>query len=465
MPTPIAHFLKSISQKLSICSPKQCFSKKHHPLYRTPLPRTCDKSMMLFYCAAKKILPGFALILAVSSDLFLTPLPTAGSQVTLAGFLPEGTVGAVVIDSVLLVVGFALLIGGAELLVRGASKIALLFGISPLVVGLTVVAFGTSSPEGAVSVFSAFSDQSGIAVGNIIGSNIMNILIVIGLSTVIMPMVVSEQVIQLQVPLVIAASVAFFIMALDGTIGTFDGFILFSAIIIYTVWAIRKSRREQREVKDAYSEDYVIPEEKDKNKARAITINSIITVTGILILVAAAHMLVEGASDIAAILGVSDLIIGLTIVALGTSLPELATSVVAGIKKRRDIAVGNIIGSNLFNILAVIGLSSLVAPNGIAVPESAINFDIPVMTAVAFACLPIFFTGHRICRWEGFLFLSYYGFYLTYLILSARSGSPPSLFKTVTLFFVIPLTVITIVISVYRHIKQSKLNTSIPWDE
>ena len=452
--------LRSNSPNQTVALSAQCTAEKSPDQYTGSSSRIFGQSSYPSHCFATKILSGIVLILAASSDFFHTGPLNTGNHIALAGFFPEGSVGAVIIDSLLLVAGFALLVGGAELLVRGASKIALLLGISPLVVGLTVVAFGTSSPEGAVSVFSAFSDQSGIAVGNIIGSNIMNILIVIGLSTAIMPMVVSEQVIQLQVPLVIAASVAFFVMALDGTIGTLDGFILFNSIIIYTVWAIRKSRREQKKIKEAHSDNYTVPEDEEANKFRAISRHGILTLAGILVLVAAAHMLVDGASDIAAILGVSDLIIGLTIVALGTSLPELATSVVAGIKKRRDIAVGNIIGSNLFNILAVIGLSSLVAPNGIAVPESAIQFDIPVMTAVAFACLPIFFTGHRICRWEGFLFLGYYGFYLTYLILSARNDASPSLFKTVILFFVVPLTVITLAVSVYRHIKLSNLDQS-----
>ncbi|MFW6414531.1 MAG: calcium/sodium antiporter, partial [Verrucomicrobiota bacterium] len=301
-------------------------------------------------------------------------------------------------DIVLLIVGFAILLGGADLLVRGASKIALMVGISPLVVGLTVVAFGTSSPEGAVSIFSAVSEQPGIAIGNIVGSNLMNILIVIGISAAITPFTVSLQIIKLEIPLMIAASGAFYLMALDGVINTLDGFILFSAIVFYTVWAIRKSRNEHgKMVETDYVEEYKEP--GTQGSPRHFVRYGLMVILGIAGLVAAAQMLVKGGSDIARILGVSDLLIGLTIVALGTSLPELATSIVAGFKKKHDIAVGNIIGSNLFNLLAVIGVSGLLVPGGLEVSQQALTFDIPVMMIVSIACLPIFFTAHKVSRW------------------------------------------------------------------
>lgn len=357
-------------------------------------------------------------------------------------------------DIFLLAAGFVILLLGAELLVRGASNIALMLGISPLIVGLTVVAFGTSSPEGAVSLFSAVSDQSGIAIGNIVGSNLMNILIVIGLSAAITPFTVSLQIIKLEIPLMITASAVFYLMAIDGVIDTLDGIVLFAAILVYTFWAIRKSRHEKhKNVENIYVEEYADSERK--KASHSFFKHGMMVVIGIGCLVSAAQMLVKGGSDIAAVLGVSDLLIGLTIVALGTSLPELATSIVAGFKKKHDIAVGNIIGSNLFNLLAVAGLSGFLVPGGMEVSRQAVVIDIPVMVVVSAACLPIFLTGHKVSRWEGFLFLGFYGVYLTYLILTAKAVPETPIFRSVVLVVIIPLTILTIALSVYRHFTRS----------
>jgi cation:H+ antiporter len=350
--------------------------------------------------------------------------------------------------SVFLLLGLLLLLAGAELLVRGSSRLALRFGISPLVIGLTVVAFGTSAPELAVSVQSGLAGQSGIAVGNIVGSNIFNVLMVLGLSALITPLVVSLQLVRLDVPLMIGASLLFWIMALDGRIGLLDGLLLTSGIVVYTVFAILQSRKESASVQVEYAQELG---ESENTWTVKLPVQIAFIVGGLLLLVLGAHWLVESAVAIARTLGVSEVIIGLTIVAAGTSLPELATSVVAAFRGERDIAVGNVIGSCVFNLLAIAGIAALVAPGGLEVATSMLRFDIPVMVVVVLACLPIFATGQLIARWEGALFLGYYLAYLLYLILAATQHSLLPLFSTAMLGFALPLTLIILIVLLVRH--------------
>jgi cation:H+ antiporter len=339
----------------------------------------------------------------------------------------------------LLILGLGLLIVGAELLVRGASRLAAAFGISPLVIGLTVVAFGTSSPEMAVSVMSAYAGQADLAVGNVVGSNIFNVLFILGLSAAIAPLLVSRQLIRLDVPIMIGVSVLLLLLALDGNINRLDGVLLFAGIIAYTAFQIFQSRRES---KANEGQETV---EKPTSLAQWL-VNFGFVIGGLAMLVIGSNWLVDGAIFIAQSLGVNELVIGLTIVAAGTSLPEVATSVIASIRGQRDIAVGNVVGSNIFNILAVLGLSSLVAPSSIAVPASALQFDIPVMMVVALACLPIFFTGRVIARWEGFVFLAYYIIYTVYLILAATQNPALTTLNMALIWFVLPITFITLVV-------------------
>ncbi len=350
---------------------------------------------------------------------------------------------------ILFVAGLALLIVGAEGLVRGASRTALGLGISPLVVGLTVVAFGTSAPELAVSIQSALAGPSGadVALGNVVGSNIANVLLILGISAAITPLVVQQQLIRLDVPLMIGVSIMVFIMAMDGVISRIDGLILFSGIVIYTVFAIRQSRRETAEIEQEYREEF------DVGKPQSITDwlkNIGLIIGGLALLVLGAGWLVDGAISFARMFGVSELVIGLTIVAVGTSLPEIATSIVAALRGERDIAVGNVVGSNIFNLLSVLGLTSIVAPAGVNVASAALNFDIPVMIAVAVACLPIFFTGRLIARWEGWLFLGYYIAYTLYLILTASQHTLLPAFSGAMVLFVLPLTALTLIFLAWR---------------
>jgi cation:H+ antiporter len=354
-----------------------------------------------------------------------------------------------------LVLGLVLMIGGAEWLVRGASRIATAAGISPLVVGLTVVAFGTSSPELAVSVMSAFKGQADLALGNVVGSNIFNVLFILGISAAIVPLVVAQQLVRFDVPLMIAASLVVLLMGLDGSIGRIDGVILFAGVIAYTVFLIRQSRKESSaEVKAEYDEEF-------GGKAPANWVKNLCFVfAGLGGLMLGSKWLVSSAVAIAQAFGVSELIIGLTIVAAGTSMPEVATSVVAAIKGERDIAVGNVVGSNIFNILCVLGLSSIVSPAGISVSEAALRFDIPVMIAVAVACLPVFFVGYRISRFNGASFLFFYVVYVVYLIFTATNHEAVGTLRAAMLYFILPIMVLTLAVITVRELTLKKKSLS-----
>jgi cation:H+ antiporter len=344
--------------------------------------------------------------------------------------------------------GGVLLMAGAELLVRGASRLALAAGISPLVVGLTIVAFGTSSPELAVTVGGAYSGQSDVALGNVVGSNIFNVLLILGLAAMITPLVVAQQLVRLDVPVMIGASVAALLMALDGSVGRIDGALLFTGGVGYTWFLIRSSRRETAAVRAEYDEAFGAP--PPAARSRRWPLDLALIAGGLVMLVAGSRWLVSAAVATAEALGVSQLVIGLTIVAAGTSLPEVATSVLAAVRGERDIAVGNVVGSNVFNLLVVLGLGSVVAPNGIPVTPGALTFDIPVMIAVAAACLPVFFVGYRIERWEGLLFLAYYIAYVVYLILTSTAHAAVPAFRTAMLYFALPLTAVTLTVVIAR---------------
>jgi cation:H+ antiporter len=350
----------------------------------------------------------------------------------------------------LFIAGLGGLIVGAELLVRGASKLALSFGISPLVVGLTIVAFGTSSPEVAVSVGAVLDGKTDIAIGNVVGSNIFNVLFILGLSALITPLVVNIQLIRQEVPIMIGASMLLLALGLDGRLGLSDGALLFGLLLAYTVFLIRQSRAETQAAKDEYAAE-IQPAHSGGWDSRLPAQIGLI-VAGLVALVVGSDWLVTASVAFAKAMGVSDLVIGLTIIAAGTSMPEVATSIAAAVKGERDIAVGNVIGSNTFNILGCLGLSALAAgSSGLTVPAAALNFDLWVMLAVALACLPIFTTGREIARWEGGVFLLYYAAYVIYLVLAAQQHAALGLFSNAMMSFVVPITVITLVVMLLRR--------------
>lgn len=343
----------------------------------------------------------------------------------------------------LFLAGLGLLVLGAEWLVKGASRLAGALGISPLVIGLTVVAFGTSAPEVAVSVKSAWAGQPDLALGNVVGSNIFNVLLILGASAVVTPLLVSSQLIRLDVPVLIGLSVLTLLLAGDGSIGGLDGAILFAGAVAYTAFQIRQSRRESAAIRDEYAQEY-------GPKPSSTAANLAFIGAGLALLVLGSRWLVNGAVAFAQALGVSELVIGLTIVAAGTSLPEVATSILAAFRGERDIAVGNVVGSNILNLLVVLGLAGLVAPSGLPAPAALLRFDLPVMIAVAIACLPIFASGATIARWEGALFLFYYAAYTAYTVLAAQQHDALPAFSAAMEAFVLPLTAVTLAVVGWR---------------
>ena len=345
--------------------------------------------------------------------------------------------------------GLVGLVLGATLLVRGASKLALSFGISPLVVGLTIVAFGTSAPEVAVSVGAVLDGRTDIAIGNVVGSNIFNVLFILGISALITPLVVNMQLIRQEVPIMLGASLLLLALGLDGRISAMDGGLLFVLMVAYTVFLIVQSRRQNQAGPTEY-DDEVKPAAAGAWDSKLPAQLALIA-AGLAALVLGSDALVTASVSFAKALGVSDLVIGLTIVAAGTSMPEVATSITAAVKGERDIAVGNVVGSSTFNILGCVGLSGLASGGlGLGMAPSLLAFDIWVMLAVALACLPVFLTGREIARWEGGVFLGYYFAYVGYLILAAQQHDALPAFSGVMLGFVVPLTVVTLVVSTIR---------------
>lgn len=339
------------------------------------------------------------------------------------------------------IVGLALLIIGAEVLVRGASRLAVRVGISPLIIGLTVVAFGTSSPELAVSLKAAFDDQAGIAIGNVVGSNIFNVLFILGIAALIAPLTVAPQLIRLDIPLMIALSALLLVLSLDGLLGRLDSLLLVTSLAAYLVFLFLHSRREAAPSPEV--------------EAPPLPRNLVMVFGGLVLLVLGSRWFVGAAVELAGALGVSEQVVGLTIVAAGTSLPEVVTSIIAALRGERDIAVGNVVGSNVFNILGVLGLSGVLAPSGIAVSTAMLSFDIPVMITVALACLPICLTGGTISRWEGGVLLGYYFAYTIYLVLQVTHHDALHGFSTVMIYFVLPLTALTLTVLVLQEKRRT----------
>ena len=315
-----------------------------------------------------------------------------------------------------IVEGLVALVVGGEWLIRGASRLATLLGIPPVVVGLTIVAMGTSAPELAVSLSAAFRGNADIAIANVVGSNIFNTFFILGLSALVSPLIIHATMIRREVPIMIGASLAVLLFSFDGRIQQIEALLLFGFAILYTWWLVRETKRNR----SASLESQV----KEELSYRAAPLKEkwqipVLIVAGLGVIMLGADWLVDGAILMAKALGVSDTVIGLTIVAAGTSLPEVVASVVATIKGERDIAVGNVIGSNIYNILFILGLSGGIVPGGLAVQASLLNYDIPILLVSAALCWPIFWWGKQVRRIEGALFLSLYIAYTGYLIYQA----------------------------------------------
>ncbi len=351
-----------------------------------------------------------------------------------------------------LIAGFAALIGGAELLVRGATQMAARLGVTPLVVGLTVVAFGTSAPEMMVSAMAAWSGQPDLAVGNAVGSNIINTLVILGLAAVVAPLTVAARVVKLEIPVMIGASLLVWVMALDGMLQFWECLVLLAGILIYTTVQIRMARAERRaEVRREFREEFG----PEGLPPAPVWKDLMLALVGLALLVLGSNWLVEGGTSIARALGVSELVIGLTVIALGTSLPELATSVLASLRGQRDIAVGNVIGSNLFNLLAVLGVAGVGRPQGVPVSPQLLAFDLPVMVAAMVVCLPLFL-DRKVGRGRGSLFLLCYALYLAYLLLVATGHSALPAFRGAMLGWALPLLVMAVILLTARAARSNR---------
>ncbi len=354
--------------------------------------------------------------------------------------------------ALLLIGGLLVLSIGAELLLRGATQMAGLLRISPLVVGLTVVAFGTSAPEFAVSVGAAVTGRADIALGNVVGSNIFNVLAVLGISALIAPLAVNSKLIRIDVPVMIATALLVWGAALDGHLSRVEGAVAFLGLLAYTGFLVIGSRAEQG--RTAVVDREVAPETPAPNRLLSGVLSLVLFVVGLGLLIAGSDWFVEGAVQLARLLGLSELVIGLTIIAAGTSLPELATSVWAAARGERDISVGNIIGSNVFNALGVLGAAGALSPEGIRVPAIALEFDIPIMVAVSVVCLPMFFTGRSLARWEGGLLIAYYIAYTTVLILRSVGHHALDEVSFSLAWFAMPLTLAVLLVSLFRSRRE-----------
>lgn len=348
----------------------------------------------------------------------------------------------------MLAAGLILLVIGADTLVKGAARLAASFGVPTLVIGLTVVAFGTSAPELAVSVKAAYSGQAELAIANVVGSNIFNVLFILGVSALIMPLIISKQLIRQDVPIMVLVSVVAMCMALNGQISRFEAAILFAGLLAYTAFLFYQGKSQPA----AEMEDDEVGEMlKEKKPAWH---SAMLVVGGLVLLVLGARWLVQSAIELATAWGVNEAVIGLTIVAAGTSLPEVVTSIVATIRGERDIAVGNVVGSNIFNILCVLGLSGLVSPTPLLAGAQMSAIDIPVMVAVAVLCVPFFFAGAILNRIEGTLFLLCYVAYTWFLIaLSLKLDYLPSLQQGI-LFGLVPVVALYVVYSLTMDLRQ-----------
>ena len=302
----------------------------------------------------------------------------------------------------LLILSLMALYIGAGWLVQGSSALALKANISPLVIGLTIVAFGTSAPELAVSLGATLRGQGDIAIGNIVGSNIFNIGVILGVSATICPLQVKKQLLRIDIPIMLAATILFTILFWNGTLGRMEGLFFLTGIIIYTLFSLLYSRKQEEE-----------PNLELEEQPKHWAVDTLTIIGGLVVLVFASRLLVDNAVSIAKELGVSEAVIGLTIVAAGTSMPELATSVVAAYKHKTDIAIGNIVGSNLFNILTIAGSCSLIHP----IEAKNVNYiDLLVMLAISILLLPLMKSGQKISRTEGAALILIYVIYLFWLL-------------------------------------------------
>ncbi len=315
--------------------------------------------------------------------------------------------------------GLVALIIGSEWLVKGGARLAAMLGIPPILVGLTVVSIGTSMPELAVGIRAASEGNASLAVGNIAGTNIVNLLLILGLSALIAPIVLEMRTLRLDLPMMTAAAVLLWALAANGTLSPIEGVVLVLGAVVYTLVLIFSARRESRAIQDEFAGEFAVPrDEPPEATRRDLIANLALLIIGIVVVVIGADWLVNGAVGVATAFGVSDAFIGLTIVAIGTSAPELVTTVGSTIRGERDIAIGNLLGSSVYNILLILGVTVVASGHVLELEPDLVRIDIPLMALVALACIPIFLSGRRVGRGEGGAMVVAYLAYLTFLVLT-----------------------------------------------
>ncbi|MBB1514502.1 calcium/sodium antiporter [Tessaracoccus sp. MC1679] len=350
-------------------------------------------------------------------------------------------------DVLLILGGLVLLVLGGELMVRGAGSLARRLGMSPLVVGLTVVSVATSAPELAVTVDSVLAGAPELAVGNVIGSNTGNVLLILGVGALMAALSVQRQLLRFDLPAMVGLSFVLLLLSLDGSLGLIDGVILMAAFVTIMVTTVILGRRAVAREAASGGDDAEV------EAPSPVWVSVAFVAVGVAALVFGAQLLVRGAVSIAFGLGVSELIIGLTIVALGTSLPELAATVAAVRRGEVDIAVGNVVGSNIANIGLILGLPALFSPGGLPVPASSVALDLPLMIAAALALGTVAFTGHRVVRLEGGVFVALYAAYLGYMVLASAEHDALRGFSLVMVAFVLPLLLVVGAVTVWEEVQ------------
>lgn len=314
-----------------------------------------------------------------------------------------------------IIAGLVALILGAELIVRGGTRVAARLGIPPILIGLTVVSVGTSTPELAVGIEAAVRGNGALAVGNIAGTNTVNLLLIFGLSALLKPLAVSARTVRFDLPAMGVVAVGFMFLAWDGSLTRADGAVMVGGGLAYTIAIIYLSRRESRAIEAAFAREFAGGQPRNSNVPALW--GSVALIAGIFVVVVGSDWLVDGSVALARKMGISEALIGLTIIAIGTSSPELVTSVVGTLRNDRDIAIGNLLGSSIYNILAILGITCLMPAVPLKVEPDLLAIDIPVMTAATLGCIPLFLTQRRVSRIEGGLLVASYLIYLLYLVI------------------------------------------------
>jgi cation:H+ antiporter len=347
------------------------------------------------------------------------------------------------------VLGLVLLVAGGYVLVKGSSSLALRIGMSTLVVGLTVVAFGTSAPEQAVTMMSSFQGEPQVALGNVVGSNVANVLLIVGLCALAVTLSVDWKLIYIHVPIMFAFSLAMLLMSLDGHLGRTDGLILFGALVIYVALSVFGTMRGNKTGKSSKSEDAEKP-------TGTLGKDVLFILAGLVLLTVGSHLIVKSACYIAEISGVSERVIALTVVAFGTSLPEIIVSLIGCFTGERDLIIGNVVGSNIFNIGSVLGLTLSIGPEGFDVVDQSLTRDMPMVLGTALMLFVMMITHRLVQRWEGFLLLGWYFMLMTLAVLQAKETTTASGFTTFLLVMALPATLILVAFSVVAHIRWVK---------